>query len=60
PATIPATTAVTFNPGVRTVMTRDRESLIGQLSESSFPGQHRHRDQTGGRHDIRVIRPGMG
>ena len=50
PATIPATSEVDLQPGVRALVRRHRQVLIGQLLQPGRLGQRDHRDQPGRRH----------
>ena len=55
PATIPATSEVTFNPAFAPLSVGTVRCCLGQFTESSGPGQREDRDQPGRRHEIRII-----
>ena len=54
PAPIPATSEVTL-PGVRTLVARHRQVLLGELGTPGPAGQRDDRDQPGRRHEIRIV-----
>ena len=56
PATIPATSGDTFKPRVGTLVGRDREVLIDQLSHTRGLRQREHRYQARRRHQIRIVK----
>jgi hypothetical protein len=43
--------------GVGTLVGRDTQVLIGQGEQAAGLGQCHHRNQAGGRHEIRVVEP---
>ena len=55
PATIPATSEVTFTPSVRTLVRRDRQQPIRQRLQTHPVGQRDHRDQPGRGQQIRFV-----
>jgi hypothetical protein len=44
-----------LQPGIRALVGRHTQTLIGQASQTGPVGQRQHRDQPGGRHKIRVV-----
>ena len=55
PATIPATSEVTFNPAFAPLSVGTVKMLIRQLRQTHPVGQRDHRDQPGRGHQIRFV-----
>ena len=55
PATIPATTEVTFNPAFAPLSVGYRQELICQLLQTHPVGQRDHRDQPGRGQQVRFV-----
>jgi len=55
PATIPSTSEATFNRRVRALVRRHAQMLIGQIPQPGPLSEGDHRNQTPGRHKIRII-----
>ena len=55
PATIPATSALTFAPALAPLSVGTLRCSSANAGQAALLGQRHHRDQAGARHQIRVI-----
>jgi hypothetical protein len=53
--TIPATREVSFNPAFAPLSAVDTQMPVSQLAEPRGPCQSKDRDQSGRRHEIRIV-----